>query len=201
VIATEDSKAAVAYFEAMASPAYYQSSRVHVEVLVRDSMASSPAHVLRQLDTWRDEFQIAEDDELWLVIDVDRWGDAKLSRIAQECSQKEIRLAVSNPAIELWFLLHLTDVAAYDETAQGDLLKNVKVSATRTRLEQEIIALIGSYRKSRLHVAHFLPHVGAAIARAENLDVRPDDRWPQGLGTRVYLLARSIIASSSLVLK
>lgn len=35
VIATEDTKAAKAYFDAMASPNYYQSSKVHVAVLSR----------------------------------------------------------------------------------------------------------------------------------------------------------------------
>ncbi|MBQ3772166.1 MAG: hypothetical protein II834_09580 [Bacteroidaceae bacterium] len=36
-------------------------------------------------------------------------------------------------------------------------------------------------------------HVEKAIARAKVLDKNPSDRWPQSLGTRVYLLAESVM--------
>lgn len=193
VIATEDTDAARVYFEVMVSPKYYQNSKIHVEVLLRKDNASAPEHILAQLDQWLTEYQIGEDDELWLVIDVDHWGNKKLNQIAKECFQKNIYLAVSNPAIELWFLLHLTDVNQYDESTLHELQKNAKVSAKRTRLEKEIVELIGRYDKGNLHVDDYLPHVAIAIERAEKLDVNPRDRWPQQLGTRVYLLAQSII--------
>ncbi len=197
IIATEDSKAAVTYFQALVSPDWYQSSRVHVEMLLRETTASAPRHVLQQLDRWRAEYQIGPDDELWLVIDVDRWGDAKLSDIARECEQKGIRLAVSNPAIELWFLLHLTDLDGYTEEEKAVLLENARSGRRRTRLEEAILEIAGQYNKSRLDVARYLPRVETAIERARSLDTRPSDRWPQGLGTRVYLLAQSIIESAS----
>lgn len=193
VIATEDTDATTAYFVAMASPKYYQSSKVHVEVLARKTKASAPEYILAQLDQWRDEYQIGEDDELWLVIDVDRWGDKKLNQIAKECLQKNIDLVVSNPAIELWFLLHLVDVTQYDENMLQKLQKNARVSAKRKFLDKTIVDLIGRYDKGNLHVDDYLPHVKIAIERAEKLDVNPRDRWPQQLGTRVHLLVRSII--------
>jgi hypothetical protein len=193
VIATEDTDATTSYFAAMASPKYYQNSKVHVEVLARETKASAPEYILAQLNQWLTEYQIGEDDELWLVIDVDRWGDKKLNQIAKECFQKKIDLAVSNPAIELWFLLHLTDVMQYDENMRHELQRNTKVSPKRTRLEKTIIDLVGRYDKGNLHVDDYLPHVESAIAWAEKLDTNPNDRWPQQLGTRVYLLARSII--------
>lgn len=31
------------------------------------------------------------------------------------------------------------------------------------------------------------------VSRAEKLDITPTDRWPQTVGTRVYLLAKSIL--------
>ena len=36
-------------------------------------------------------------------------------------------------------------------------------------------------------------HVEKAIARAKVLDKNPSDHWPQSLGTRVYLLAESVM--------
>lgn len=197
VIATEDTKAAVKYFETLVSPAYYQNSKVHVEILTRTDTASSPDRVLAQLNKWIQEYQIADEDELWLVIDVDQWGEQKLSQVAQECHQKQIQLAVSNPAIELWFLLHLVDLAAYDEIIKQEFLVNAKGNSRRSRLEQEIITLVGRYNKSNLQTDDFLPHVEQASLRAEQLDIQPQDRWPQQLGTHVYRLVRSIVDSTS----
>ena len=36
-------------------------------------------------------------------------------------------------------------------------------------------------------------NISVAIERAAALDVSPADRWPNTLGTRVYLLAKSIL--------
>ncbi|MCB8953421.1 MAG: RloB domain-containing protein [Ardenticatenales bacterium] len=170
-------------------------SKVHVEILTREETASSPRHILDQINQWMAQYQIGENDEFWLVIDVDRWKDAKLSRIAQECVQKSIRLGISNPAIELWFLLHLT-APDFDAKTRQAFLENGKRSG-RTRLDRAIIEIAGSYNKSNLKADDYLPYVTEAIQRARLLDVNPEDRWPQQLGTRVYLLAQSIIDSAS----
>jgi len=197
IIASEDSKATVSYFETFISPSYFQSSRIHVEVLKRDETTSAPEYILDQINQWLNKYQIGEGDEFWLVVDVDRWGDAKLSSIAQECNQKDIDLAISNPAIELWFLLHLDDVNQYSELEQKELFENARVNANRTRLEQAILNILGSYNKRNLDADSFVPHVHLAIERAKRLDIQPEDRWPQQLGTRVYLLAESILNNAN----
>jgi hypothetical protein len=196
VIATEDSEATPTYFKTLVSPDFYQSSKVHVELLKRKGTSSAPEHILAQIEQWLATYQIGADDEFWLVIDVDQWGDAKLSQIAQRCNQKEIHLAVSNPAVELWFLLHLTDLDRYDATTRQKLFENKKNGARRTPLEQAILDITGQYNKSNLDANRYIPHVEDAIERAVALDVSPTDRWPQQLGTYVYRLARSIIDSA-----
>lgn len=196
VIATEDSKATQIYFETLVSPDFYQSSQVHVELLPHEDTASAPEYILGQLEGWLDTYQIGTDDEFWLVIDVDNWGDVKLSQIAQRCEQKKISLAVSNPAIELWFLLHLTSLNRYDTATRQTLFENKKNGARRTPLEQAILDITGQYNKSNLDAHRYIPHVEAAIERAKALDVNPTDRWPQQLGTHVYPLVQSIIESA-----
>jgi hypothetical protein len=196
VIASEDSEATPTYFETLVSPNFYQSSRVHVELVRRDNTASAPGHVLAQIERWLDIYQIGAEDEFWLVIDVDNWGDAKLSQIAKTCNQKEIYLAVSNPAIELWFLLHHTDLDRYDAATLEVLFENKKNGARRTPLEQAILEITGQYNKSNLDAHNYVPHVKEAIARAKALDINPNNRWPQHLGTHVYRLAQSIIDSA-----
>jgi len=196
IIATEDTAATPTYFKTLVSQDFYQSSKVHVELLQREDTASAPKHVLAQIEQWLATYEIEDNDEFWLVIDVDQWGDAKLSQIAQMCIQKEIRMAISNPAIELWFLLHLTDLDRYDATTRQELFENKKNGARRTPLEQAILDVTGRYNKSNLDAPRYIPHVEEAIERAEALDINPSDRWPQQLGTHVYRLVQSIIDSA-----
>ena len=193
VIATEGTHTETKYFQDIASPKYYHNSRVHVEVLSRDTTASSPEHVIRMLDQFKREFRLNKYDELWMVIDVDSWGDEKLSSIATQCNQKKYYLAVSNPSFELWLLLHLTSLDNYAQPQLDEFFANRKMNQ-RTRLEQEIVNLIGSFNKANPDTSKFLPYVGLAIDRARSLDTNPEQyRWPNGLGSRVYLLAKSII--------
>ena len=65
--------------------------------------------------------------------------------------------------------------------------------ARRSRLEKELIELLGSYNKSNLDTKPFMDKVYFAIERARELDTSPSDRWPQGLGTRIYQLAEEIV--------
>lgn len=193
IIATEDTQATPRYFQALCSPAYYQNPKVHVCVLESTNTSSGPAHVLARLKAYQNEYELGDGDELWLVIDVDEWGESKLSQVTRESSQANHWLAVSNPCIELWFLLHLIAFENYTDDQLVDLLKNPKVNKTRRLLEHEIINLVGRYDKSNLAVDDFLPYVEDAIQRAEELDINPQDRWPQGLGTHVYRLVKSIL--------
>lgn len=59
----------------------------------------------------------------------------------------------------------------------------------KVRLRQEM----GSYHESDYDAKMLITHVEVAIARAKALDNNSTDRWPQTFGTRVYLLAESIM--------
>jgi len=195
IIATEDSKATPAYFEAVKIK--YENASITVELVGDEKDTdSAPEHVIKRLDEYYKDpnNNITACDELWLVIDVDRWGDGKLSDIVQQCVQKNYAPAVSNPAIEIWFLLHLTALDVYDNSTQNELLANKKTN-DRNRLEQEIISKIGKYNKSNFDAISFLKDdsIYHAVNRAEQLDTKASDRWPQELGTHVYKLAKSIL--------
>ncbi len=194
VIATEDTKAAPKYFQDMASPAFFYNPKMHVEILHRSTTASAPEEILKQLDKFKSEYRLKNDDELWIVIDVDDWGKAKLSDIGRLCRQKyNYFLAVSNPCFELWLLLHVKSLEDYTDEELVEFGENRKSSKTRKRLEIELIRLLGEYSKSNLNSAQYLPHIHIAIERAKKLDIYPDHRWPNGLGSHVYRLAEKII--------
>ncbi len=196
VIASEGKDTERIYFGAVAKE--YANPRVHVHILERgagEENNSSPEHVLRQLNDYKSTYDLEADDELWLVIDKDRWTEAMLSRVATACSQDQfMNMALSNPCIELWLLLHLLDPSALSVDERMLWLENRR----RTKNSDPLLKVLlrqqmGSYHESYYDTSLLIPHIEDAIARARALDVTPNDRWPQGLGTRVYLLAESIM--------
>jgi len=175
----------------------YKNPRIHVEVLERKQTASSPKHVLEQLDEFRKNYKIKIDyDELWLVLDVDRWGEEKLAEICRLALQKYYQLAISNPCFELWLLLHHRSLDEYSPETLVELRDNKKEGTHRTRLERELFTILGRYNKFNLQTEDFIPHICTAIQRAKTIDIHPEERWPNSLGTQVYRLAIRLIGDN-----
>lgn len=196
VIASEGKDTEQIYFKALAKE--YTNPRVHVHILERSEAEqnnSSPEHVLKQLNDYKDQYALEADDELWLVIDKDRWKEAMLSRVATECAQDEyMHMALSNPCIELWLLLHLIDATSLSSEEQQQWLENRRTSRrTDPYLKMRLRLEMGSYHEAAYDAQMLITHVEEAIEQAKALDKNPTDRWPQTLGTRVYLLAESVM--------
>lgn len=196
VIASEGKDTERIYFKALAKE--YSNPRVHVHILERsvdEQNNSSPEHVLKQLNDYKSQYELEADDELWLVVDKDRWTEAMLSRVATECSQEvAMHMALSNPCFELWLLLHIEDVTLLTPEEQKQWMENRKKSKNADPyLKARLCQKMGSYHESSYDAQTLMAHVENAIERARTLDKNPNDRWPQTLGTRVYLLAKSVM--------
>ena len=196
VIASEGKDTERIYFKALAKE--YTNPRVHVHILERSEAEknnSSPEHVLKQLNDYKSQYELEADDELWLLVDKDRWTEAMLSRVASECSQDvAMHMALSNPCFELWLLLHFVDASLLNSEEQQQWLENRRKTKSadpylKVRLRQEM----GAYHEATYDAQILITHVENAIERARSLDKNPADRWPQTLGTRVYLLAESVM--------
>lgn len=197
VIATEGRKTERIYFEALAEN--FDSTKVHVEVIEKLDDNSSPDVVLEQLNSFADEFNLDENDELWMVIDRDyqSWEIEMIKSVAQICHQKKgYYLAVSNPAFELWLLLHLVDCSVLTQKEKEDLFKNAKVTR-KTYSKKMLSDLLGGFNEAKYDADSFVPKVEEAIKNAIALDVNPRTRWPNYLATRVYKLVQNIISSSN----
>lgn len=182
VIATEGHETEPQYFKGLKE--FFKNSKVHINILERtDPSLSAPNHVLNQLIEFKKKYKLHKNDSLWMVIDVDRWARS-LPEVANECFSRKIDLAVSNPAFEIWLLLHHKDINEYSEeelnSFNGDTLK--------TELRQ----LLGSYNSSNLNMDDFLRYIDVAISRAKGLELNVTNRWPQTIGTRVYKLVEKI---------
>jgi len=116
---------------------------------------------------------------LWLVLDVDRWGDEKLSLVCREAKQKNYHLAISNPCFEVWLYLHCAELNPEDKTC-----KQFKASLRK---------MLGSYNGSNLDLSQYEPHLITAIERAKI--PRPDlqQNWPPTIGTHVYRLVELLL--------
>lgn len=196
VIASEGKDTERIYFKALAKE--YANPRVHVHILKRsedEKNNSSPEHVLEQLNEYKCQYELEADDELWLVTDKDHWTEAMLSRVATECMQDvSMHMALSNPCFELWLLLHLVDVSSLTPEEQRLWMENRRKSkSSNPYLKVLLRQKMGSYHESAYDVLTLIQHVEVAIERARLLDKNPADRWPQTLGTRVYLLAESVM--------
>lgn len=191
VIASEGRCTESIYFSAVRDR--LRAPNVHVEILTRDTDESSPESVHAQITDFMRKFNIEDDDELWLVIDRDRWHERMLSQVAQFCAQNNhLHFCMSNPCFELWLLLHLEDIKEYDAETSECLRLNRKNKSGTTWLKQRMRDLLGSYSESNFDAHSLLPNAAVAIERARQLDTNTSDRWPQTVGTRVYLLMESI---------
>ena len=110
IIATEGSVTEVSYFTQLNDAAILSSNKFQIKVIPLENNRSSPNHILRSLTNFKREYQIKGDDELWMVIDRDRWTIQMLSDIISQCKQKGIGFCISNPCFEIWLILHFEDL-------------------------------------------------------------------------------------------
>jgi len=68
VVATEDTYAPKQYF------GFFQNPRLHVQVLeTAIGTAQDPRAVVNRLISFAEQYQIAGDDQLWVLLDTDHW--------------------------------------------------------------------------------------------------------------------------------
>lgn len=193
VIATEGKNTEQQYFNGVKDKCKECSSRIHIEILPpRENGLSAPKYVLHQLNYYKKEYGINSNDELCVIIDRDKqsWTEAEISATAKECSNKQYLLALSNPCFEVWLLLHLKDIESYTELEKSQLFEN-----KNSYLKTEIRNILGEFNPSNINIDNFWFGVDNAIQRAEKLDIKPNNRWPNSFGTRVYLVMKKLIHS------
>jgi hypothetical protein len=183
VIATEGKKTEKAYFEGL-----FFDSRIKIEILpTGDNNQSSPKHVIERLNTFKDRYDLREDDTLWLVIDVDNWKPKNLSEVCREAKQKGYRLAISNPCFEVWLYLHVSDLDPQDFNGIGS--ENLKCELIEKRLR----LILGSYSKAKLDIEPYKNTIRDAINRAKSMHKNASQNWPPTIGSHVYRVVEMIL--------
>lgn len=174
IIATEGKITEPQYFN------FLKSNRVQVEVLPTINGESSPQAVLERLNQYAKDYQLGEGDQLFLVIDKDRWPEKNLSDVAKACNDQKYTLALSNPCFELWLHLHHGEIDLELKNCEAICLNIKKIN--------------GAYAKNALNPDDYsLDKIKNAIELAKKLENGRTDRWPQELGTHVYKILEEIL--------
>ncbi len=139
---------------------------------------SSPKWVLDRAVRYIEKEGLTEEDELWFVMDIDRWQGNQIREIANYCKQKNNwHIALSNPCFEVWLIYHIKEEIDVNESLDCKELKY-----------QLSIIVNSGYNKYR-----FIQFFNKAINNAQNADTNRSHYFPDPGNTKVYLLAESLI--------
>ena len=176
VISTEGAVTEPEYFDAVKR--LKVGPVVNVKCL-RSNHQSNPRQVLKRVRQYLQEVGLETTDEAWLVVDTDNWSATQLKPL-YEWSQEDPRygLAVSNPNIEYWLLLHFEDV---------------RINSKRQCTERLRRHVHGYDKHIDFRITRAM--VESAVTRAKQRDRSQSQGWPQTTGTTLYRLVKSILTA------
>ena len=153
-IVCEGKKTELRYFNSLKSQEDIRKANVDVKAVHGD--CTNPMnivnHAIDNLALWGVDF--GHGDGVWCVFDVDTREDQELQDSHSRAEANQINVALSNPCIELWFLIHFEDQRAGLERDQA---------ASRYRVYQP------GYDKE-VDPKLLKPHLPLAIDRAKFLN-------------------------------
>lgn len=155
------------------------NARIHVQIIPKEAGKSAPKYFIDRAEDYLKQFQVRPgmNDQLWFVMDVDRWERSQIDEIIHACSEKvHWHVAISNPCFEVWVLYHFLDI--------------IKDNGERCeQLKQQVHKL--SY--SGFNVEKVCPEIKSAMVNAEKADYFPDKDYPDRMVTKLYQLAGNMI--------
>jgi hypothetical protein len=176
VVACEGEKREKDYFERLG----HGSQRLKVRVLAPEpsESLSAPKWVLDRVVHFIEKEGVNTEtgDQIWLVMDVDRWKTDQLHDLAAHCKEKGWGLSLSNPCFEIWLLLHVKDSLDVNSFSCQDFKRDLG-NAVR-----------GGYK-----VEKFLELVPEAIARCQLLDLDQESPIPAKRTSRVHLVVSQML--------
>lgn len=173
VIVCEGAKTEIEYFEAFQ---HIEQQRIIIRTVPPDENKSAPKYVLERAVNESEKLNLNGYDQLWMVMDIDRWKIDDLHLIQKECVQKSNwNLALSNPCFEIWLLAHAKELEGLTALSGKDLKKQIGL------LREE-----GIFPENPLHNLYL------AISRALSVDTS-SHFIPERGTTKVYLLVQELI--------
>lgn len=183
-IACEGSKTEPLYFKVFR----YISNKIKVDIIeekIHDPESknkikskSAPNWVLDRAVRYVDQEGLIEEDELWFVMDVDRWDKNQLKNIADYCKAKpNWHIVLSNPCFEVWLYFH----------------KKANILISKSKNCKDLKKEISTFDKSGYNPLNYIPFIQDAIKNAKKTDSDKEHYLPCKMETKVYLLAEAIL--------
>lgn len=151
VIVCEGEKTEINYFNGL------KTRESGVEIIAVHG-GTNPMHIVKHAEErmstkWSIDFD--EGDSVWCAFDVDENSNSDIKDANQHAKTKNIRIALSNPCFELWFLLHY---------------KQIFSQITRQKAKTELKTFIRDYEKNK-KINHLLKDkLSSAIDHAKKLN-------------------------------
>lgn len=151
--------------------------RLVIEIIERQGFGSAPQNMLKRLEHFLPESARLEGDQIWFVLDVDRWPREAIEELNQFVQlHQDWNIAVSNPSFEVWLYYHIGDPKQ----------SNCRSSADFKRILPEIST--GGY-----NVEKFAPLIEKAAKNARNADDSLAHHYPEFAISKVYRLADAML--------
>ncbi|SHE99871.1 RloB family protein [Chryseobacterium takakiae] len=148
------------------------------ELLQKFETKSAPKWVLDRAVKYIEQEGLIDEDELWFVMDVDRWTSKQLREMIDYCSDKpNWNIVLSNPCFEVWLFLHRKENFNNSKSIQCKEFKDE----------------ISNFDSEGYNPLNFITLIKDAVIHAKTLDSDPNNEIPLLKETKVYKLIESIL--------
>lgn len=139
---------------------------------------SAPRWVLDRAMRYIEKNDLKDEDDLWFVIDKDKWADSQIRELASYCEKyPNWHIVISNPCFEIWLYFHKkADIKSSPSTCCNDFKRE-----------------ISDFEKGGYHPLKFIPAFQEAIVNAKANDSDINHFMPKIKETKVYLLGEAIV--------
>jgi len=167
----------------------YISHRISVDIVddivsdnemnIINSNKSAPKWVLDRAVKYIEKEGLSKEDDLWFVMDKDRWSDAQLREVSDYCNlYPNWHIAISSPCFEVWLYFH-------KRKHKPDREK----FPTCNSLKNEI----ASFSSGGYHPLKYIPDFVEAVENSKNNDSNKDFFLPNPHESKVYLLGEVLM--------
>ena len=131
-----------------------------------------------------------KDDKFGIVIDRDCGSHSveQMKSVFEKCKEKNYLCYITNPCIEFWQLLHVSDVASEYSEFLKDILRN-ELDEKKNSFVSNLLYVKTGQRKAiqvKTFEKFYLPNIDLAIERAKGF--APRDQLINNLGTNLWEL-------------
>lgn len=128
-----------------------------------------------------------KDDKFGIVIDRDCGSHSikQMKNVVKKCKQKKYLCYITNPCIEFWQLLHVSDVASEYAELLEDILRNETDEKKNTFVSNLLYEKTGERKaiQAKTFEKYYLPNIDLAIERARGF--APSDQLLENIGSNL----------------